>query len=318
MENDNLIVFGPIPSRRLGRSLGINNIPPKFCSYSCIYCQAGRTSHMQVERRSFYKPEKILKAVQRKIKEAENKGEHIDYLSFVPDGEPTLDINLGKELKLLKSFNIKTAVISNASLIWQKSVQKDLYNADWVSLKIDAASKHIWNKINRPHKSLHIDEIFQGIVEFSNSFKGDLTTETMLIRGINDNIEEMQKVAKFISKLKDSKSYISIPTRPPAEKWVNSATEHSINMAYQLFKEESINVEYLIGYEGNAFAYTGNVEEDLLSITSVHPMKEEAVSEFLKKANAEKEIIQKLLDENKLMETKYRESKFYLRKFNMK
>jgi len=138
----------------------------------------------------------------------------------------------------------------------------------------------------------------------------------MLIQDVNDNVEEIEKIADFIAGLKDAKSYISIPTRPPAEKWVNSAIEHTINIAYQLFKEKSINVEYLIGYEGNAFAFTGNVEEDLLSITSVHPMREEAVNEFLKKAKANWSTIGKLINENKLVEAKYKDKKFYIRKLH--
>jgi len=309
-----MIAFGPVPSRRLGHSLGINNIPPKDCSYSCVYCQLGRTLNMGAERKDFYKPEEIFKDVEKKVKDARKNKEPIDYLTFVPDGEPTLDVNLGREIELLKTLGIKIAVISNASLIWQEDVRDDLCRADWVSLKIDAISKDIWRRTNRPHKSLQLDKILLGIEEFSRIFRGELATETMLIQDVNDDIEEMRKVASFIAKIRNVKSYISIPTRPPAEKWVKAANEHTINKAYQLFQEKSISTEYLIGYEGNAFAFTGNVEEDLLSITSVHPMREEAVDEFLEKAKASRKVIQKLLNENKLIETKYKNIKFYLRK----
>jgi wyosine [tRNA(Phe)-imidazoG37] synthetase (radical SAM superfamily) len=153
-----------------------------------------------------------------------------------------------------------------------------------------------------------------GIAEFSRIFTGKLATETMLIQDINDNIQELERIAVFIAGLKNVKSYISIPTRPPAEKWVKSADEHAVNRAYQVFKEKSIYAEYLIGYEGNAFAFTGNVEEDLLSITSVHPMRKEAVTEFLKKANGNWAIIDKLITEDKLIETEYKDNKFYMRK----
>ena len=314
MNKDTLIAFGPIPSRRLGQSLGINNIPPKICTYSCVYCQIGRTLNMQVARKAFYKPEEILKAVEKKVKDARDKGESIDYLTFVPDGEPTLDINLGKEIELFKLLGIKIAVISNSSLIWQEDIRDDLSKADWVSLKIDAVSEDIWRRIDRPHKSLQLDKILQGIIEFSRTFKGELATETMLIQGINDSRDEIAETANFIAKLKNAKSYISIPTRPPAENRVKSSTEDTINTAYQIFKNKSIDVEYLIGYEGNAFAFTGNVEKDLLSITSVHPMREEAVDEFLKKAKTDWSIIKKLVDKNKLVEVEYQSKKFYMRK----
>lgn len=314
MTNYDLLTFGPVPSRRLGQSLGINNIPPKICTYSCVYCQVGRTLNMQTERKAFYKPEEISKAVEKKIKDAKDKGEGIDYLTFVPDGEPTLDINLGKEIELLKSLGIKIAVITNASLIWQREVQNNLSKADWVSLKIDTVNEDIWRKVDRPHKLLQLDKILHSIIKFSYTFEGELATETMLIQNINDNVEEIEKIANFIARLKDTKSYISIPTRPPAKKWVNSAAEHTINIAYQLLKEKSIDAEYLIGYEGNAFAFTGNVEEDLLSITSVHPMREEAVDEFLKKAKTGWDIVKTLVSKNKLVEVKYQDKKFYMRR----
>ena len=314
VNEEKLIAFGPVPSRRLGQSLGINNIPPKICTYSCVYCQLGRTHNMQVERKEFYKPEEILQAVEKKIKESREKKEPIDYLTFVPDGEPTLDVKLGEEIELLKPLGIKIAIITNSSLIWDKVVRDVLSKADWVSVKIDAISQNIWHKIDRPHGSLKLQEILEGISEFSNSFNGYLVTETMLIQDINDNSSEFENIADFISNLNIKKSYLSIPTRPPAEKWVKPATEYKINSAYQIFKERGIDVEYLIGYEGNAFAYTGNVEEDLISITSVHPMKKEAIIEFLKKANSSWGVIKKLIEEKKLVEIKYKKNKFYMRK----
>lgn len=309
-----MIAFGPVPSRRLGKSLGINNIPPKICTYSCVYCQLGRTHNMQVTRKKFYKTEEILHAVEKKVRESRKRKEPIDYLTFVPDGEPTLDINLGEEIERLKPLGIKIAIITNSSLIWNEAIRDDLSKADWVSVKIDVISQNIWHKINRPHGSLKLQEILKRISEFSHSFNGYLSTETMLIQGINDNSSELENIADFISNLDVKKSYLSIPTRPPAEKWVKPVTEYKINNAYQIFRERGIDVEHLIGYEGNAFAYTGNAEEDLLSITSVHPMKKEAVTEFLKKADSNWDVIKKLLEEKKLVEITYQDNKFYVRK----
>lgn len=314
VNNMEMIAFGPVPSRRLGHSLGINNIPPKICTYSCVYCQVGRTINMQVKRKSFYKPEEVIHEVVKKIREAKNIGEPVDYLTFVPDGEPTLDVNLGNEIELLKTLGIKIAVITNSSLIWKEEVRNELGGADWISLKIDAVTENIWRKINRPHGSLKLDEILQGISEFANAFKGVLTTETMITQDVNDNLEEMDKVSDFIAKIKPNKSYIAIPTRPPAEKYIEPPTEQVINMAYQIFMEKSIPTEYLIGYEGNTFAFTGNVENDLLSITSVHPMREDGVKELLYKAEANWNIIEKLIHEGKLTEVEYKNEKFYVRK----
>jgi wyosine [tRNA(Phe)-imidazoG37] synthetase (radical SAM superfamily) len=216
---------------------------------------------------------------------------------------------------LLNRLGIKIAVISNSSLIWKKDVREDLSKADLVSLKIDALSENIWRKINRPHRSLKLKKILDGVIEFSNTFEGELTTETMLVRDINDVETELENIASFIGKLNPKKSYISIPTRPPSETWVKSSSEERINIAYQIFSERSIDTEYLVGYEGNEFAFTGNVEDDLLSITSVHPMREDAVNEYLRKANEDWNIIKKLANQGKLIEVKYNDMKFYIRKF---
>jgi len=307
--------FGPVPSRRLGRSLGINNIPAKICSYSCIYCQLGRTIRINVERKSFYDPERIFKSVKKKVEEAKVRGEAIDYLTFVPDGEPTLDSNLGVEMELLKEMRIPIAILTNASLIWRADVREDLLKADLVSVKVDAVSVDQWRKINRPHKSLRIDEVLDGIIEFSRKFEGKLITETMLIDGL-DYADELERIANFLSELRLHRAYIAIPTRPPAERWVKPADERVINRAFQVFSRKlgRDRVEYLIGYEGNAFASTGNVEEDLLSITSVHPMREEGVKELLKKADADWSVVKKLLDDGKIIELEYENYKYYMRK----
>jgi wyosine [tRNA(Phe)-imidazoG37] synthetase (radical SAM superfamily) len=111
------LVYGPVPSRRLGRSLGINNIPPKKCSYSCVYCQLGRTVDFQIEREAFYEPLELARGVRERVRQLAERGEHIDYLAFVPDGEPTLDVNLGKEIGLIRSLDIRIAVINNGSLL---------------------------------------------------------------------------------------------------------------------------------------------------------------------------------------------------------
>ena len=311
-----MIAFGPVPSRRLGHSLGINNIPPKNCTYSYVYCQLGNTTRMEVERQPFYKPELIFREVDEKVDKATSKGESIDYLTFVPDGEPTLDIALDKEIDILKKLRIRIAIITNASLINRADVRKALAKADLVSIKVDTVNESIWHKINRPHGFLNLNTILDGILKFSEEYKGELITETMLINGINDTEDEVEKVAEFLNKLGPRMTYIAIPTRPPAEKWVKTASEQDVNMVYQKFSETlgSERTEYLIGYEGNAFAFTGNIEADLLSITSVHPMREDAVEEFLKKADADWCIVKKLINEEKLIELEYQGYRFYMRK----
>jgi len=310
-----MIAFGPVPSRRLGRSLGINNIPAKVCSYSCIYCQLGRTVERSSKRKRFYAPEEVFKDVERRFREVKRKGEVVDYLTFVPDGEPTLDENLGVEIDLLRELGVPIAILTNSSLVWREDVREDLLKLDLVSLKVDAVNERVWRRINRPEKSLKLQDILDGILEFSKKFKGKLITETMLVEGVEYG-EELEKIAEFLSRVKPDKAYVAIPTRPPAESWVKPAREETVNKAFQEFSKRlgEGKVEYLIGYEGEAFSSTGDLEENLLSITSVHPMREEGVKRLLKKANADWTVVERLLAEGKLIKLEYEGHIYYMRK----
>lgn len=307
--------FGPVPSRRLGKSLGINNIPVKVCTYSCLYCQVGPTTVMTLDRHAFYDPDEIFRNVQSRIAMTEEAAEPIDYLAFVPDGEPTLDISLGRELTMMKSLGIPVGVITNGSLLWRDDVQEALAGADWVSLKIDAVEERIWRRIDRPHKRLNLSSVLSGMGKFAGTFAGKLVTETMLVKDLNDNEACLWEIAQFIQNLKPATAYLSIPTRPPALQWVRAPDEEAVNRAYRIFADQLEHVEYLIGYEGNAFAFTGDIQKDLLSITAVHPMRREAVKALLSRAGASWDVVDQLLAHGELAETKHDGHLFYLRKF---
>ena len=313
--DSNLIAFGPVPSRRLGRSLGINNIPPKVCSYSCVYCQVGRTAEKTVARRVFYNPKEILREVAMKSEAVRAAGDTIDYLTFVPDGEPTLDINLGHEIELLRTLGSKIAVITNASLLWQPDVRQDLMHADWVSLKVDAVQEDAWRTINRPAQDLRLDTVLDGIREFARGYTGELATETMLVSGVNDGEDQLQQVGAFLAQLKPSLAYLALPTRPPAEREVRPPDENIMTRAYEIFSQHLLPVEYLIGDETGTFTTTGDGEQDLLSITAVHPMREEAVQELLTEAQADWSMIDQLIAQKKLVKTHYEGKTFYMRRF---
>ncbi|WP_455212375.1 radical SAM protein [Kaarinaea lacus] len=287
-----MLVFGPVPSRRLGRSLGINNIPPKACTYSCVYCQVGRTAHKELQPREFFAPDDIVHAVQKHLSKLRQTGESIDYLTFVPDGEPTLDIHLAETIERLRPLGIKIAVISNGSLVWRKDVQQALNQADWVSVKVDSVNESIWRAINRPHPDITLASVLDGIRRFAAQYKGKLNTETMLISGLNDKPQLLEEVANFISELKPDNAYLSIPTRPPAEPDVCSPNEDAINQAFQIMCKKVEPVEYLIGYDEGGYASTGDTEHDLLSITAVHPMREPEVKQLLKKAHGDWSLIE--------------------------
>ncbi|MFZ3148395.1 MAG: radical SAM protein [Methanothrix sp.] len=309
-----MIAFGPVPSRRLGRSLGINNIPAKICSYSCAYCQVGRTMQMEIVRSPYYSPHEIYREVKEKVDSSEILGHAIDYLTFVPDGEPTLDINLGEEIDMLRYLGIKIAVISNASLIWDENVREELAKADWICLKVDATDERIWRRMDRPHRALRHEATLQGILDFAKEFKGMLVTESMLLSGVNDDEKSLQATAEFLEKVDPAIAYISVPTRPPAETWAAMPSEESINCAYQIFSAGVKQVELLVGYEGDSFDFTGNVERDLLSIAAVHPMRDAAVRKLLQQSNESWDVVERLIDQGQLVKTEYMGNSFYLRR----
>ncbi|OPY49833.1 MAG: Radical SAM superfamily protein [Methanosaeta sp. PtaU1.Bin112] len=309
-----MIAFGPVPSRRLGRSLGINNIPAKICSYSCAYCQVGRTLQIEAVRRPYYSSQEIYDEVAEKVDSARNQGLTIDYLTFVPDGEPTLDSNLGQEIDMLRGLGIKIAVISNASLIWDEGVREELAEADWISLKVDTVDERAWRRMDRPHRSLDHGAILKGILEFARECKGMLVTESMLLSGVNDDERSLQETAKFLEKVDPAMAYISAPIRPPAERWARMPSEENINRAYQIFRSRARHVELLVGYEGDSFDFTGNAESDILSIAAVHPMREAAIRQLLQQSNEGWDIVQKLIDRGQLVKTEYQGHSFYLRR----
>ncbi len=308
---DRVRIFGPIPSRRLGRSLGINNLPTKVCTYSCVYCQVGRTRERRINRSPFYSPEEVAREVRDKVEEVLRRGEEINYLSFVPNGEPTLDLNLGQEIKLLKPLKFKIAVFTNSSLLGEEKVRESLLLADLVMVKVDTVSEEVYHRLNRPHHALRLSKVLDGLIKFTKIFSGELMSETMLVKGVNDSSDQIKAVASFLRELKPVKSYLLVPTRPPTEKWVKPSPEEVVTQASEIFRQEIDRVECLIDYEGTNFAIGENIEKTILDITSVHPLRKEALSEILRRAKKDWSIIQKMMDEGKLVEVRYGGEIFY-------
>jgi wyosine [tRNA(Phe)-imidazoG37] synthetase (radical SAM superfamily) len=269
---------------------------------------------MTLERRVFYSPEEVLESVEEKLKEARKAGEPIDFLSFVPDGEPTLDVNLGRHIALLQPLGFPIAVISNASLIRREDVRLELAQADWVSLKVDAVAEPIWRRVNHPHGKLSLPAILEGSLAFAEMFSGKLVTETMLVADINDGEAELNAVADFLETLKPSAAYISVPIRPPDKTWVRSPDETRLMLAYQILAKRVREVEYLTRYEGEAFASLGNTGEALLGILAVHPMREDAVRAFLSRTGAAYELLIHLVDKGLVTSVNYQGEKFYIRR----
>jgi wyosine [tRNA(Phe)-imidazoG37] synthetase (radical SAM superfamily) len=311
-----MISFGPVPSRRLGKSLGINNIISlKTCSYSCIYCQAGKTIKKLNKRELFYKPEVIYEKVVKHLGQLRSEN-YPDYLTFVSNGEPTLDENLGKAIKLLKKTGIPVAIISNASLLFYESVREDLCLADWVSLKMDAGDIITWYLINRPVSGLDFEKTLENISYFKNEYKGILCTETMIINGINDSIENITALAERINAINPERAYLAIPIRPPVEKFVKRPDPEKLNLAWQIFNKKHINAEFLTQFEGTDTGYTGNIYEDILNITAVHPLREDTLLKLLQNDGAGYSVVNSLMSQHLIKSIIYESNKYFVRDFH--
>lgn len=311
--SEHLIAFGPVPSRRIGQSLGINNVTTKVCSYSCIYCQVGATTDQTIEPRPFFAPEQIQDAVSSRLKKVTASGVNVDYLTFVPDGEPTLDIRLADNIGALRCFGIPVAVISNASLLWREDVRGQLAEADLVSLKVDTVDDATWRRINRPHSHLDLVRVLEGIQAFAAGYDGTLITDTMLIAGVNDTSEALVSSADFLADIQPQTAYLAIPTRPTTITELRGTDEAGLLRAHQIFSEKLEQVELLTKHETGIFGHTGDARNDLLAVSAVHPMREDDVRRLLAKDHAEWSLVQAMLSEGVLKVVEYRGQKFYLR-----
>ena len=308
-----MIAFGPVSSRRLGFSLGINNIlTHKLCTYNCVYCQLGRTHALTTKPVPQYDPDVLIRAVDHHLKKLEASSRP-DFLTFVAQGEPTLDHNMGKEISRLKETGIPVAVITNASLLSVEEIRKQLLPADWVSVKIDAVDGTIWKKINRPHRDLQFEDILEGITSFRSKYAGRLCTETMLIRGFNDEHWHLEALASFAKKLDPSVAYLSIPTRPPTEKQILPTHGATLTEAWEIYTSHHIKTELLTGFEGTKTGYTGNLINDILNITAVHPLREDSLQKLVEKSDSDLSVVNSLIHKRLLRKTQYRGKIYYTR-----
>ncbi len=209
-------VYGPVPSRRLGFSLGIDIIPPKTCSFDCIYCQLGRTKKKTVLRQVFFSSQEILQSIRAALR----SGRRIDFITFSGSGEPTLNRLIRKLIREIKKLTpIPVAVLTNSSLLSQKAVRKSLIEADVVIPSLDAATARTFRKVNRPEPSLKIEAIIEGLENFRREFKGQVWLEVMLVKGINDSPADIEALKRAIARIKPDRVQLNTVVRPPAEMW---------------------------------------------------------------------------------------------------
>jgi len=308
-------VFGPVQSRRLGLSLGINHLPPKTCTYSCIYCQLGRTSFMTTNRSRFSDPDQLTEKIDLRLKELAKDGIRPDTITFVPNGEPTLDRSIGDVIRNLKPTGIQTAIITNASLLWHPDCRTQVMEADIVSIKVDSVVKDTWHKIDRPHGTLDLDEVFNGIHWFAQMYKGQLLTETMLVKGLNDSRAEAHAAATFIADLHPYTTYLALPLRPPAEAWVEAPDAETLVKIFDVFKEHIGRVELMMDLPESNLASGEDAIGILLSTLAVHPLKQTDIETYLDKHKIDRQELEALISQELIKRIQHGRTTFYLRNY---
>jgi wyosine [tRNA(Phe)-imidazoG37] synthetase (radical SAM superfamily) len=225
-------VFGPVPSRRLGFSLGVDIIPGKYCCFDCIYCQIGKTTNHEIERKSFFDPYNVINEVMEKV----SKKEHIDYITFSGSGEPTLNSDLGLMIDEIKrSVQIPVSVITSGALLYQEDVRRDLLAADVILPSLDAVSEDIFRYINRPHLMIEVQSIISGLKLLRKEYKGQIWLEIMLIKDINDDEEELRKIKEITDSIRVDKIQLNTVTRPPSEEITGKLTSDELEKVRDFF-----------------------------------------------------------------------------------
>lgn len=285
-------IFGPVPSRRLGRSLGISPIPKKACNYSCIFCQLGRTHNMTNTRQEFFPVEDIL----AELDEYLAGSDEFDVISLVGEGEPTLYLKLGELIRGIKERTEKpVVVITNGALLSDPEVREELMDADIVMPSLDSVNEEMFKKTDRPYGKIKYEEVSEGLVKFSHEYKGLLFLEIMLMDGINDDRETLLQFKDLLKNIRYDKIYINTPVRPPAEDDVNMSSPEAIDMAVELLGGISIDA-LAAGSFGSEIA---DDYEAILSIIGRHPMNQFEIGGFLdSRENADAESIFKRLSED--------------------
>ncbi|MDY0235119.1 MAG: radical SAM protein [Gudongella sp.] len=267
-------VYGPVPSRRMGISLGISPIPKGHCNYSCIYCQLGRTRNMTNERKMYFNLTDLIEEFKTYSKE----NIAFDVVTIVGEGEPTLYKGLGDLINGLKLLTDKPiAVITNGALLSSSQVRDELKNADIVLPSLDASNEEMFKKINRPHGSIHFNNVVNGLITFSKEYKGQLWLETMIVKDINDNKEFFLDFKELLSKINYHALYINSPVRPPAESFVKQASNEIMKEAVSIL--DGISIDTLVS-EG-FYSEMKDDYEAILSIIKRHPMNQFEIKAFI-------------------------------------
>ncbi len=261
-------LYGPVPSRRLGRSLGIDLVPHKICTCDCIYCQIGKTTERTLVRKEYIPAEEILEEVGRFLKE-ETSG--IDHLSLSGSGEPTLHSKIGSMIEEIKDLtSIPVAVITNGSLLYEEEVRRDLLHADIVLPSLDAASPEVFNQVNRPLAGFSVEKMIEGLVEFRKVFEGQIWLEILFCKGINDGQEELLKLKKAINRIQPDLIHLNTVVRPPSEQWAIPLNQKEMGRINAFFGEKASVISEFDRHPSSSVGR--DVNEEIVKILRRRPL----------------------------------------------
>lgn len=270
-------IYGPVPSRRLGVSLGLDLVPRKTCSYDCIYCQLGRTTNKTI-RRDIYMP---IHPIIREIEEFLNHLKTpVDYITFSGSGEPTLHSQIGSMIAEIKKItSIPVAVITNGSLLFMDEVKGDLGQADLVIPSLDAVSRTVYETINRPEPSLEIERVIQGLIDFRERFRGQIWLEILYCRGVNDDPSEVVKMKEVLDQINPERVQLNTVYRPPAEDFASPLAEERLKEIQERFGAKASIIAPYCG--DRSLGGKGEVEARIIDALHRRPLTAEDMAEML-------------------------------------
>ena len=233
-------LFGPVPSRRLGVSLGVDLVPHKVCSLNCIYCEVGRTTNLTIKRQEYVPIDAVIKELEGYL----SQKPALDFVTFSGQGEPTLNSGLGKVIDFIKDNfpRYKVAVITNGTLFWDKNVREEVNRADVLLPSLDAVSEKAFLQINRPCKELQIERITEGLIKLRQEFKGKIYLEVFFVPGLNDAESELMQLKKEIEKIKPDLVQLNTLDRPGTELWVKALSQKKLRGISAIFKPLPIEI----------------------------------------------------------------------------
>ena len=288
-------IFGPVPSRRLGFSLGVDLVPFKTCSLDCTYCQLGKTSHKTIERKAYTPLDETIEELRAVLKYQQK----IDYITIAGSGEPTLSTQLGAIITSIKEISeIPVAVLTNGTLLHREDVRRELLPADVVIPSLDTVSPEIFTRLNRPHPDLSVSQMIAGLDRFRNAFSGKLWLEIMLVRGINDSPEELERMRDALSAIKFDMLQINTPVRPGTDKTCKPLTSKELAYCKDLLGEPC---EVIASFDGRQHTLETNLKEKICSMVSRRPLNLSEIADSLG-MDREKaaEILALLKEQNKI------------------